>query len=195
MTIDLELITKLRNQSGAGVADCKAALEESNGDIDKAVEILRKKGAKIAGKRSDKEASEGIIYAYIHANNKVGTLLELNCETDFVAKNEDFKNLAHDLAMQVTAANPLYLTPEDIPEEVLNKEKDLIKEELKESGKPDDIIEKITEGKLEKWYEDVCLLNQAYIKNEDITIAEYINEKIASMGEKISVGSFCRKQI
>ncbi len=195
MKIDLDLITKLRNQTGAGVADCKEALEETNGDLDKAIEILRKKGAKIANKRADKEASEGIIYAYIHANNKIGALVELNCETDFVAKNEEFKNLANDLAMQITAQNPLYLSPEDIPADVLNKEKDLLKDQLLAEGKPENMFDKIMEGKLEKWYEEVCLLKQPFIKNEDITIEDLINEKIASLGEKIKVGSFCRKQI
>lgn len=195
MSIDLSQITQLRKQTGAGVADCKAALEEAGGDAKKALEILRTKGAKIAGKRADKETKEGIIYSYIHANNKVGTILELNCETDFVAKNEEFKNLAHDLAMHITAENPLYLTPEDVPEEVLSKEKDLFKEELLNEGKPEDMLEKIVEGKLNKWYEEVCLLNQKYIKNEDITIAELINEKIASLGEKIEIGSFCRKEV
>ncbi len=195
MKIDLELITKLRNQTGAGVADCKAALEEVGGDLEKAKEILRKKGAKIADKRAAKEASEGMIYAYIHSNNKVGALVELNCETDFVAKNEEFKNLAHDLAMQITAQNPLYLTPEDVPEDVLNKEKELIKEELLAEGKPENMLDKIIEGKLNKWYEEVCLSKQPFIKNEDIIIEELINEKIASLGEKIQVGSFCRKQI
>jgi len=195
MAIDLELITKLRKQTGAGIADCKEALNESNGNLDKAVELLRKKGAKIAGKRSDKEANEGIVYAYIHANNKVGALIELNCETDFVAKNEEFKNLAHDLAMQITAENPLYIKAEDIPEEILNKEKELIREQLLEEGKPEEMVDKIITGKLNKWYEEVCLLNQPFIKNEDITIEEFINEKIAGLGEKISVGGFCRKQI
>ncbi len=195
MAIDLKLITKLRTQTGAGMSSCKEALEESNGDFEKAIEILRKKGAKIASKRSDKDACEGIIYAYIHANNKAGAIIELNCETDFVAKNEDFKNLAHDLAMQITAQNPLYLKPEDVPEDVLNKEKEIIKDELKEEGKPADMLDKISEGKINKWYEDVCLLNQPFIKNEDITVAELINEKIAGLGEKIEVGSFSRKQI
>jgi elongation factor Ts len=195
MTIDLKLVTKLRAQTGAGVSSCKEALEEAKGDLEKAVELLRKKGAKIASKRSDKEACEGIVYAYIHANNKTGTIIELNCETDFVAKNEDFKNLAHDLAMQITAQSPLYIKPEDVPEEILNKELEIIKDELKEEGKPDDMLEKISEGKINKWYEEVCLLNQPFIKNEDITVAELINEKIAGLGEKIEVGSFSRKQI
>jgi len=195
MKIDLDLITKLRNQTGAGVADCREALIEADGNLEKAVEILRKKGAKIASKRADKEAKEGIVYAYIHANNKVGALLELNCETDFVAKNEEFKKLAHDLAMQIAAQSPLYIAPEDVPEDVLNKEKELYKDQLLAEGKPEKMLDKIIEGKINKWYEEVCLLKQTFIKNEDITVEDLINEKIASLGEKIKIGGFCRKQI
>jgi len=195
MEIDIKQITELRQQTGAGVADCREALIGSNGDQAKALEFLRKKGAKIADKRSDKEAKEGIIYAYIHANNKVGTLIELNCETDFVAKNQEFRNLAHDLAMQITAQNPLYIDVENVPEEVLNKEKEIMKEQLKSENKPEAMHDKIIEGKLNKWYEEVCLMRQPFIKNEDITIADYLNEKIAGLGEKIKIGSFWRKQI
>ncbi|MFA5188032.1 MAG: translation elongation factor Ts [Patescibacteria group bacterium] len=195
MKIDLELITKLRNQTGAGVVDCREALIEAEGDIDKAIAILRKKGAKIASKREAKEASEGIIYAYIHANGRVGALVELKCETDFVAQNQEFKNLAHDLALQIAAQSPLYVAPEDVPEEILNKEKDLYKEQLILEGKSEKMLDKIIEGKINKWHEDVCLLKQSFIKNEDITIEDLINEKIASLGEKIKVGGFCRKQI
>jgi len=195
MKIDIDLITTLRNQTGAGVADCREALLEAKGNLDKAVEILRKKGAKIASKRADKKASEGIIYAYIHANNKVGALVELNCETDFVAKNEEFKKLAHDLAMQIAAQNPLYIGPDNVPEEVLNKEKELYKDQLLSEGKPEKMLDKIIDGKISKWYEEVCLLKQPFIKDEDITIEDLINEKIASLGENIKVGGFCRKQI
>lgn len=195
MEIDIALITKLRQQTGAGIADCKEVLAESNGDLNKAIEALRKKGAKIANKRAEKEAKEGIVYAYIHSNNKIGALIELNCETDFVAKNADFRNLAHDLAMQVVAQNPLYLAPEDVPAEVLEKEKAIYREQLKAEGKPENMMDKIIEGKVNKWYGDVCLLKQQFIKNEDITIEDYMNEKIASIGEKIKIGSFCRKQI
>ncbi|MCX6740766.1 MAG: translation elongation factor Ts [Candidatus Parcubacteria bacterium] len=194
MQIDTKLIMQLRNQTGAGMKDCQEALAESDGDLIKAIEFLRKKGAKIASKRAEKEAKEGIIYAYVHAD-KVGAMIELNCETDFVAKNENFKNLAHDLAMQIAAQNPLYLAPEDVPEDILIKEKEIYKEQLLAEGKPDNMVDKIIEGKINKWYSEVCLLKQQYIKNEDITIEEYINEKIASIGEKIKIGSFCRKQI
>ena len=195
MEIDIKLITELRNQTGAGVADCREALIEADGDKEKAVEILRKKGEKIANKRAGKEVSEGIICSYIHANNRIGALVELNCETDFVAKNQEFKNLAYDLAMQIAAQNPLYINSDDIPEEVLVKEKEIIKEQLLAEGKPGAMLDKIIEGKLVKWYEEVCLLKQPFIKNEDITIEELINEKIASLGEKIKIGGFCRKQI
>jgi elongation factor Ts len=195
MFIDTQLIIQLREQTGAGMKDCQEALTETKGNLEKAVEVLRKKGAKIANKRAAKEASEGIIYAYIHANHKVGALLELNCETDFVAKNEEFRKLAHDLAMQVAAQSPLYIVPEDIPEEVLNKEKEFYKDQLLAEGKPEKMLDKIIEGKIVKWQEEVCLLKQTFIKNEDITVEELINEKIASLGEKIKVGGFCRKQI
>jgi elongation factor Ts len=195
MPIDSKLIVQLRTQTGAGMKDCQEALAESNGDLNKALEFLRKKGAKIASKRAEKEATEGIIYAYIHANNKIGALVELNCETDFVARNEEFKKIAHDIAMQIVAQSPLYLVPEEVPEDLVNKEKELYKEQLLAEGKPEKMLDKIIEGKINKWYQDVCLLKQAFIKNEDITIEDYLNEKIASLGEKIKIGSFSRKQI
>jgi len=195
MPIDTKLIMQLRNQTGAGIKDCQEILAEAGGDLKKALELLRKKGAKIANKRADKEAKEGIIYAYIHANNKVGVLLELNCETDFVAKNENFKKIAHDIAMQIAAQNPLYIAPEDVPEEIINKEKEIYKEQLLAEGKSEKMLAQIIEGKINKWYQEVCLLKQPFIKDEDITIEDYINENIASIGEKVKVGSFCRKQI
>jgi elongation factor Ts len=195
MPIDTKLIVQLRNQTGAGMKDCQEILTEANGDLNKAMELLRKRGAKIAGKRAEKEAKEGIIYAYIHANNKVGAMVELNCETDFVAKNEEFKKIAHDLAMQIAAQNPLYIAPEDVPEDILNKEKEIHKEQLLAEGKPENMLDKILEGKINRWYQDVCLIKQPFIKDEDITIEDYLNEKIASMGEKIKISSFCRKQI
>lgn len=195
MEININLITDLRKRTGAGMADCKEALTEANGDMEKAIEFLRKKGSKIADKRAGKEAAEGIICAYIHGNNKIGVLLELNCETDFVARNEEFKKMAYDLAMQIAAQSPLYVRPEDVPEEVLDKEKEIIKEQLLAEGKDIKMLDKIIEGKLNKWYAEVCLLKQSFIKNEDITVEEYLNEKIAGLGEKIQVGSFSRKQI
>lgn len=195
MQIDTKLIMELRSQTGAGIKDCQEVLTEANGDLKKALELLRKKGAKIADKRAAKEAKEGIIYAYIHANNRIGAIIELNCETDFVAKNEEFKKLAHDLAMQIAAQNPLYIAPEDVPEAVVNKEREIYKEQLLSEGKPENMLDKIIEGKLNKWYTEICLLKQSFIKDEDISIEDYLNGKIASIGEKIKIGSFCRKQI
>lgn len=194
--IDTKKITQLRSQTGAGMVECKKALEEAGGDFQKAVEVLRKKGeAKAAKKSAEREAKEGVVYSYIHATNKIGAMLELNCETDFVARNEEFKELAHDLAMHIVALNPLYIKPEDVPQEVLRKEKEVYAEQLRTEAKPEEIIEKIVEGKLNKYYEEVCLLKQPFIKNEDITIEELIKEKIAKLGEKIEINRFCRFEI
>lgn len=195
MAITLELIQKLRAMTGAGVADCKEALEQSGGDIDKAIEFLQKKGAKTLGKRADNATAEGIIHAYIHANKRVGAIIELRCETDFVAKNSDFENLANELALQIVACAPLYVKRADVPEEVTDKQKLLFTEMLKEEGKPEAMIGKIMEGKLNKWYAEVCLLEQPYIKDEEVTIADFINQKIAAIGEKVEVAGFSRRQI
>ena len=194
--VDTQIITKLRNQIGAGVVDCKKALEEAGGDLEKAVDILRKKGEnKAAKKTATREAKEGIVLSYIHATSKIGAMLELNCETDFVARNEEFKKLAHDLAMQIVGANPLYVNVSDVPEEVLNKEKEIYTEQLKAESKPENVFDKIIEGKLNKYYGEVCLLKQPFIKDEDITIEELINQKIAKLGEKIEISRFCRFEI
>lgn len=189
-------VVKLRTMTGAGMLDCKKALDEAGGDLDKAAEILRKKGqAKAAKKSAERETKEGIVHSYIHANGKVGVLLELLCETDFVARNEVFQELAHDLAMQIAATEPLYIKPEDVPQEVVEKEKSMIKEEMADESKPADVLDKIVEGKMAKYYEEICLMNQPFIKDEDKTIADLINDKIASIGEKIEVGRFCRFSI
>jgi len=196
MTIDLQQVAKLRQQTGCGINDCRNALEEAGNDIGKATDILRKKGElKAAKKTAERETKEGIVYAYIHPNQKVGAMVELDCETDFVARNEEFQTLAKDLAMQVAATSPLYLKPEDIPEEVLNKEKEIYKEQLLAESKPKDVMEKIIEGKVAKWYEDVCLIKQPFIKNEDLTIEQLIKEKIAKIGEKIEIDQFVRFQV
>jgi len=188
-----EDIVKLREATGAGMLDCKKALDEAGGDMEKAMEILRVKGqVKAAKKSAERETKEGIVHAYIHANGKVGTMIELLCETDFVARNEVFQELAHDIAMQIAATEPLYLKPEDVPEEVIEKEKAMVREELADSGKPAEVIDKIVEGKMAKYYEELCLLNQPFIKDEDKTIGDHINEKIATLGEKIEIGKFCR---
>jgi len=186
-------IVKLREMTGAGMLDCKKALDESGGDIEKAAEILRKKGqAKAAKKSAERETKEGAVHAYVHANGKVGAMVMLLCETDFVARNEVFQELAHDIAMQVAATAPLYLAPKDVPEEIVAKEKEMIKGEMADSSKPADVLDKIVEGKMNKYYEEVCLLSQPFIKDEDITIADLINDKIATLGEKIEIGDFSR---
>ncbi|MFH0779674.1 MAG: translation elongation factor Ts [Parcubacteria group bacterium] len=189
-------ILKLRNLTGAGLVDCQKALDEAGGDLTKAQEILRKKGeAKAAKKIQERQAKEGIVYSYIHSNNKVGVLLELFCETDFVARTDDFKNLARDIAMQIAAMSPEYLNSDQIPDEVIEKEKEIYREQLKTEGKPEAMIEKIMTGKLQKFYEEVCLLNQPFIKDEKIKIEDLIKQAIAKIGEKIEIGKFVRFQI
>lgn len=193
--ITSEMIKELREKTQAGMLDCKKALIECGGDMEKAVDYLRKKGLAAANKREGRVAKEGIIASYIHNNNKLGVLLELNCETDFVARNQDFQDLAKDLCMQVAASNPLYVAPEDVPAEVLEREKEIYREQLKESGKPANVIEKIVEGKLTKFYSEVCLLEQEFIKDNKVIIKDLIKNKIATYGENITVGRFVRFQI
>lgn len=193
---DLKQVSSLRKKTGAGIVDCQKALAESGGDQEKAVEILRKKGAlKAAKKSAERTASEGLVHAYMHASGKLGVMIELRCETDFVARNEDFQTLANELAMQIAAMNPSYIKPEDVPAEELEKEKGIIAEELKASGKPAEMIDKIVTGKLEKYYEEVCLLKQPYIKDDKVKIEKLIEEAIAKIGEKIEVGRFVRYQM
>jgi len=193
---DTQIVVKLRNQTGAGMMDCKKALDEANGDYDKAIDILRQKGElKAAKKIEERTAKEGIVYSYIHSNNKAGAMVALACETDFVARTEDFKNLAHEIAMQVVAMMPDYLKPEDVPADVLDHEKGIYAEQLKNEGKPENIIEKIMSGKLEKFYAEVCLLKQPYIKDDAVTIEELISQYIAKTGEKIEIARFVRFQI
>lgn len=192
MDIDIKIIQKLRQETGAGMLDCQKALQESKGDLEEAKRILRKKGKKIANQKENRETKAGLIEAYIHAGGKVGAMIELTCETDFVARNEEFKNLAHDLAMQVAATNPLYLTPEDIPEEVLEKEKEIIKDQLSDDKKKPEIIDKIIQGKLDKYFSEVCLLKQPFIKDDKLTIEDLIANKIAKIGENIKIKRFVR---
>ena len=193
--ITAQQVRELRQKTGAGVLDCKEALEANNGDIEKAVAYLREKGAAAAAKRSEREADEGVIGSYIHAGSKVGALIEVNCETDFVARTDDFLALAHDLAMQVVAAKPLYLTPTDVPAEVLEKEKEDVRAEMQGSDKPDSIIERIVEGKLKKFYEETCLMEQPFIKDTALTVRELVQEKNAKLGENIVVRRFARLEI
>lgn len=189
------MVKELRTKTGAGMMDCKEALAASDGDFEKAVDYLRKKGLSAATKRSSKAAKEGTIASYIHMGGRIGVMVELNCETDFVAKTEKFQTAARDIAMQVAAANPLYVRPDDIPEEAMNREKEIYRSQLREEGKPDKIWDKIIEGKLKKYYEDVCLTEQKFIKDSNITIATMINNLIASTGENIVIRRFARFQL
>lgn len=188
-------IKKIREKTGAGIVDVKKALEESAGDEAKAIEILRKRGQEKALKKSERTAQEGVITAYVHSNRKVGAMLKLYCETDFVARTEEFKQLATDIAMHITAMNPKYLKPEDVPEELLDKEREIWVAQLEGEKKPKEIIEKILEGKEKKFREEISLLSQPFVKNAEETIAELINGKITKTGENIQVGEFSRLEL
>lgn len=187
-----EVIKKLREQTGAGMADIKSALDEAKGDAVKAIEILRKSGAKIAGKKAERTTKEGLVDCYIHSNGKMGVLVSVACETDFVAMNADFKEFVHELALQVAATNPTYLTPEQVPAEIIAKEKEIYAEQLKAEGKPEAMLEKIMAGKLEKFYAEVCLLKQPYIKDDKITIEGLLHNLIGKIGENIQIKQFIR---
>lgn len=190
--MDTTLITQLRAKTGAGIVDCKEALTESNGNLTKAEEILRKKGLKTVAKKAGRSAKEGVIMSYIHAGGKVGVMVELNCETDFVARNEEFQALAKDIAMHIAASAPEYLRPEDVPPLVLEKEKEILRAQLKAEGKPEAMMDKIIEGKLAKFYEEHCLLKQVFIKDETKKIEDLLKEAIAKIGENIEARRFTR---
>jgi len=193
--ITAQQVKELREATGAGILDCKEALEASNGDFEQAVAYLREKGMAAAAKRATREAKEGLIGSYIHAGSKVGALVEVNCETDFVAHTDEFRELAHDLAMQVVAAKPTYLVPEEIPAEVLEEEKATYRAQMAESGKPEQIVERIVEGKLQKFYEEACLMEQPFIKDTAITVRELVQQMNALLGENIVVRRFARFEI
>jgi elongation factor Ts len=193
--ITTQMVKELREATGAGVLDCKQALEANDGDIEKAVSYLREKGAAAAAKRASREAKEGLIGSYIHAGSKVGALVEVNCETDFVAQTDEFQELAHDLAMQVVAARPAYLTIDDIPEAVLEEEKAVYRAQMEDSGKPAHILDRIVEGKLQKLYEETCLMEQPYIKDTAITVKELVQQRNALLGENIVVRRFVRFEV
>ncbi|MBI3577875.1 MAG: translation elongation factor Ts [Ignavibacteriales bacterium] len=190
--ISTEQVKQLRDKTGAGMMDCKRALEENNGDMEKAIEFLRKKGAATAAKRADKETNQGVVESYIHAGGRIGAMVELNCETDFVAKTADFKQLAHDIAMQITAMNPLFIKKEDVDQETLNKEIEIYKTQAVNEGKPAHIAEKIAQGRLEKYYQEFCLLEQSFIKDSGKTIKDLLDEATGKVGEKIGVRRFQR---
>ncbi len=192
MEISVELIKKLREATGSGILDVKEALTESDGDFDKAVDYLRQKGLAKAAKRSDRDASEGTIELYSHGNGRVGVMVEVNCETDFVARSEEFLDFAHEIALQIAAASPRWVESEQVPEDVIEREKDIARKRYQEEGKPDNIIDRILEGMVEKFYKENCLLDQAYIRDEDLTIQELLHDQIASIGENIVIRRFER---
>jgi elongation factor Ts len=192
MKITAEMVKKLREKSSVGMMDCKKALVDCKGDFDKACEYLREKGLDKASKKAKRPTKEGIIDSYIHLGSKIGVLLEINCETDFVAINEVFKNLSHNIALHIAASAPLYVSKEDVPEEVINKEKDIYKKQALNEGKPESVVGKIAEGRLNKYYQENCLMEQIYIKNNDITISDLIKENIALIGENIVIKRFVR---
>ncbi len=193
--ISIEDVKKLREETGVSVTDCQKALEETEGDFDKAKDVLRKKGMELAGKRAGREVAQGIIDSYIHPNKKVGVLLELRCESDFVAKSPDFQNLAHELCLQIAAMAPLFVKEEDISEELLDREKKIYKEQSSTSGKPQKVVDQIIEGKLKKYKEGVSLLSQPWIKDQTKTIKDLLDESVAKIGENIVIKSFARYEI
>jgi len=194
-TISAAMVKQLREQTGAGIMDCKEALSECSGDVSKAVDFLRKKGLATAAKRAGRATTEGIIESYIHMDSKLGVLVEINCETDFVAKNDDFKEFAKNIAMHITATNPVSIRPEDVSKETIDKEKEIYREQVLEMGKPEKIVDKIVEGKLKKYFKENCLMNQAYVRDPDITIEDLSNEIVTKIGENIAIKRFARFKI
>ncbi len=192
MKITSQMVKELRDKTNAGMMDCKKALSENDGDMDKAVDFLRQKGLAVAAKRSDRATSEGIIETYIHANGKLGAMVEVGCETDFVAKTDSFIEFAKDIAMHVAATNPIGLSREDVPAEVLEREKAIYVQQALDSGKPENIVEKIVGGKIDKFYGEICLLEQKFVKDPDVSIQDKLNEIVAAMGENITVKRFAR---
>ncbi|MBS3749990.1 MAG: translation elongation factor Ts [Anaerolineales bacterium] len=191
----MEKIKKLRESTGSGILDVKEALKETQGDMEKAVDILRQKGLAKAAKRSDREASEGVIDLYSHGNGRVGVMVEVNCETDFVARSDDFQEFAHEIALQVAAAAPRWISEDDIPQDVIEHEKEISRKQFEEEGKPDHIIEKILEGRLDKFKDQTVLLRQEYIRDDELTIEELLHETIASIGENIVIRRFKRWEL
>jgi len=194
-SVSAAMVKQLREKTGAGIMDCKEALSECDGDIPKAIDFLRTKGLATAAKRAGRAMTEGVIHSYIHMGGKLGVMVEVNCETDFVAKNKDFQEFTKNVSMQIAATNPVGIKPEDVPEETINKEREIYRAQVKEMGKPDKIVDKIVEGKMQKYFNENCLLNQAYVRDPNITIEDLLNEMIAKIGENITIKRFVRFQI
>ncbi|RLA99614.1 MAG: elongation factor Ts [Deltaproteobacteria bacterium] len=195
MQISASDVKKLREKTGVGFMDCKRALEETKGDFDKAIELLRKQGIAVAQKRSGRATAQGIVGSYIHMGGKIGVLVEVNCETDFVAKSDEFKNFVKDIAMHIAASSPRWLSKEDVPTDVLEKEKDILKDQALKSGKPEKVIDRIVEGKISKFFTENCLMEQPFVKNTDITIKQYLEELMGKTGEKCVIRRFTRYQM
>ena len=195
MSIDAKTVKTLRERTGAGMMDCKKALMETDGDLEKAVDHLRKTGVAKAEKKGQRSTKEGLVFSYIHHGGKLGVLLELNCETDFVAKTEGFRDLAHNLAMQIAATNPNSISRDDLDPSILNREKDIFIDQAKESGKPDDIVEKMVEGRIEKFYAESCLIEQQYIKDSERKVSDLLTEAVSTLGENIVINRFVRYAI
>jgi elongation factor Ts len=195
LEITASIVKELRERTGVGMMDCKKALKECDGDIEKSIEYLRKKGIATAQKRGGRSTSEGQIQSYIHAGGKIGVLVEINCETDFTGKNDDFTEFVKNVAMHIAASNPIAVDSEGIPEDIINKEKEIYETQAKESGKPENVIQKIVEGKIKKFFAETTLLGQQYVKNPDITIQDLVNEMIAQTGENIKINRFVRFQL
>ena len=192
MTIEAKVVKELRDKTGAGMMDCKKALKESDGDIENAIDFLRKAGVAKAEKKGSRDTKEGIVYSYIHAGGRLGVLIEVNCETDFVAKTEGFIDLTHNLAMQIAATNPIALDRESIPESVSSREKEIYADQASTSGKPENIIEKMVDGKMNKFFQENCLMEQAYIKDSEKKVSELLTESIATLGENITISRYVR---
>jgi len=195
MTIDASIVKDLRSRTGAGIMDCKEALLDSDGNVEKAVDFLRKKGITKAEKKAGREADQGVVLSYIHPGNRIGVLVEVNCETDFVAKTDGFQTFVKDVAMQIAATNPLSVTRDGIDSVVVDKEKEIFTEQAKLSGKPDNVLEKIIEGRIEKFYQEICLLEQSFIKDSDKSVKDILMETIATLGENISIARFSRFEV
>ncbi len=192
MSISAQIVKELREKTGAGMMDCKKALVDSKGDMEKAVDYLRKSGIAKAEKKGAREAKEGIVYSYIHHGGRLGVLVEVNCETDFVAKTDSIKELAHNLAMQIAATNPVAVAQDDVPAELVEKEKEIFIAQAKESGKPDNIIKKIVDGRIQKYYQEICLVEQPFIKDPEKHVGDLVTEAVATLGENITIGRYIR---
>ena len=195
MEINAAMVKDLRTRSGAGIMECKQALKETSGDIEEAITFLRKKGLAKANKKAGRETGDGAIGSYVHPGNKIGVMVKINCETDFVANTPDFQELVKDIAMHIAASGPRFAKREDVTQDILDKEKEIFADQARESGKPEKIIDKIVTGKMDKFYEENCLLEQKFVKDADCTIQELIKQKIAVLGENIMIGNFCRFEI